>query len=93
MKARDEAIVNKAAIERVLAGVAEHLSRDVRSAMVRKKMTQTLLARRMRTSRSTVIRLLMRRRAPQTLRSLVRLSKALGGTLSVSLPPGKSKRR
>jgi len=70
------------------AGVQKKvLAHDIRKAMKVKKISPSEMARRMRTSREAVYRLLDPTRTGVTLDSLQRAASALGLTLSISFEP------
>lgn len=75
------------------AGVQKKvLAHDIKEAMKAKKISPSEMARRMRTSREAVYRLLDPTRTGVTLDSLQRAASALGLTLSISIsfePPAR----
>jgi len=78
--------VSAAAIKRVLA-------RQVEAAMKEKHLSKAEMARRMRTSRPTVYRLLDPAERGATLDTLERASAALGLDLQIRLVPAVHRRR
>ena len=72
------------------AGVQKKvLAHDIRKAMKAKGITPSEMARRMRTSREAVYRLLDPTRTGVTLDSLQRAALALGLTLNISFEPAR----
>jgi antitoxin HicB len=70
------------------AGVQKKvLAHDIKHAMKARKISPSEMARRMRTSREAVYRLLDPTRTGVTLDSLQRAASALGVTLSISFEP------
>jgi len=70
------------------AGVQKKvLAHDIKEAMKAKKISPSEMARRMRTSREAVYRLLDPTRTGVTLDSLQRAASALGLTLSITFEP------
>ena len=70
------------------AGVQKKvLAHDIKQAMKAKKISPSEMARRMRTSREAVYRLLDPMRTGVTLDSLQRAASALGLTLNISFEP------
>ena len=67
------------------AAIKNALSIQLRENMKRKKLTKTILARRMRTSRSAIDRLFSPDNYSVTLNTLARAASALGKKLSVRL--------
>ena len=63
------------------------LAHDIKQAMKAKKISPSEMARRMRTSREAVYRLLDPTRTGVTLDSLQRAASALGLTLNISVEP------
>ena len=79
-----------AAVTRSVAGqelgrIKRDVVRDVRRAMERKHVTQAVLARRIRTSRSAVARMLKVEDRSMTLRLLGRIAVALGARVNLQL--------
>jgi antitoxin HicB len=68
-----------------LGRIKRDVVRDVRKAMQRKQVNQALLARRIRTSRSAVARLLKTEDRSMTLRLLGRIAVALGARVNLQL--------
>jgi transcriptional regulator with XRE-family HTH domain len=75
-----------------LGRIKRAVVRDVRIAMRRKQVNQALLARRIRTSRSAVARLLKAEDRSMTLRLLGRIAVALDARVNFQLA-GRSTRR
>ncbi len=76
-----------------LGRIKRDVVRDVRKAMQRKQMNQALLARRIRTSRSAVARLLKAEDRSMTLRLLGRIAVALDARVNLQLAGRRSVRR
>jgi len=76
-----------------LGRIKRDVVRDVRKAMQRKQVNQALLARRIRTSRSAVARLLKSEDRSMTLRLLGRIAVALGARVNLQLAGRRSVRR
>ena len=72
-----------------LGRIKRDVVRDVRKAMQRKQVNQALLARRIRTSRSAVARLLKTEDRSMTLRLLGRIAVALGARVNLQLAGGR----
>jgi transcriptional regulator with XRE-family HTH domain len=68
-----------------LGRIKRDVVRDVRKAMQRKQINQALLARRIRTSRSAVARLLKAEDRSMTLRLLGRIAVALDARVKMQL--------
>ena len=68
-----------------LGRIKRDVVRDVRKAMQRKQVNQALLARRIRTSRSAVARLLKAEDRSMTLRLLGRIAVALDARVNLQL--------
>jgi transcriptional regulator with XRE-family HTH domain len=68
-----------------LGRIKRDVVRDVRKAMQRKQVNQALLARRIRTSRSAVARLLKSEDRSMTLRLLGRIAVALEARVNLQL--------
>ncbi len=75
-----------------LGRIKRDVVRDVRKAMRRKQVNQALLARRIRTSRSAVARLLKAEDRSMTLRLLGRIAVALDARVNVQFA-GRAVRR
>ena len=73
--------------------ISSDVVRDVRKAMERKQVNQALLARRIRTSRSAVARLLKAEDRSMTLRLLGRIAVALGARVNLQLAGRRPVRR
>ena len=76
-----------------LGRIKRDVVRDVRKAMERKQVNQALLARRIRTSRSAIARLLKSEDRSMTLRLLGRIAVALGARVNLQLAGRRSVRR
>lgn len=76
-----------------LGRIKRDVVRDVRKAMQRKQVNQALLARRIRTSRSAVARLLKAEDRSMTLRLLGRIAVALDARVNLQLAGRRSVRR
>jgi len=79
-----------------LGRIKRDVVRDVRKAMQRKQVNQALLARRIRTSRSAVARLLKAEDRSMTLRLLGRIAVALDARVRMQLAgrrPAAGRRR
>jgi antitoxin HicB len=76
-----------------LGRIKRDVVRDVRKAMERKQVNQALLARRIRTSRSAIARLLKAEDRSMTLRLLGRIAVALGARVNLQLAGRRSVRR
>jgi antitoxin HicB len=76
-----------------LGRIKRDVVRDVRKAMERKQVNQALLARRIRTSRSAVARLLKAEDRSMTLRLLGRIAVALGARVNLQLAGRRPVRR
>jgi transcriptional regulator with XRE-family HTH domain len=74
-----------------LGRIKRDVVRDVRKAMQRKQVNQALLARRIRTSRSAVARLLKAEDRSMTLRLLGRIAVALDARVNLQLAGRRSK--
>jgi transcriptional regulator with XRE-family HTH domain len=73
-----------------LGRIKRDVVRDVRKAMQRKQVNQALLARRIRTSRSAVARLLKAEDRSMTLRLLGRIAVALDARVNFQLAGRRS---
>jgi transcriptional regulator with XRE-family HTH domain len=76
-----------------LGRIKRDVVRDVRKAMQRKQVNQAVLARRIRTSRSAVARLLKSEDRSMTLRLLGRIAVALDARVNLQLAGRRSVRR
>jgi transcriptional regulator with XRE-family HTH domain len=76
-----------------LGRIKRDVVRDVRKAMQRKQVNQALLARRIRTSRSAIARLLKAEDRSMTLRLLGRIAVALDARVNLQLAGRRSVRR
>lgn len=76
-----------------LGRIKRDVVRDVRKAMQRKQVNQALLARRIRTSRSAVARLLKSEDRSMTLRLLGRIAVALEARVNLQLAGRRAIRR
>lgn len=76
-----------------LGRIKRDVVRDVRKAMERKQVNQALLARRIRTSRSAVARLLKSEDRSMTLRLLGRIAVALDARVNLQLAGRRTVRR
>jgi len=76
-----------------LGRIKRDVVRDVRKAMQRKQVNQALLARRIRTSRSAVARLLKSEDRSMTLRLLGRIAVALDARVNLQLAGRRTVRR
>jgi transcriptional regulator with XRE-family HTH domain len=76
-----------------LGRIKRDVVRDVRKAMQRKQVNQALLARRIRTSRSAVARLLKSEDRSMTLRLLGRIAVALDARVNLQLAGRRPVRR
>ena len=76
-----------------LGRIKRDVVRDVRKAMERKQVNQALLARRIRTSRSAVARLLKAEDRSMTLRLLGRIAVALDARVNLQLAGRRPVRR
>ena len=76
-----------------LGRIKRDVVRDVRKAMQRKQVNQALLARRIRTSRSAVARLLKSEDRSMTLRLLGRIAVALDARVNLQLAGRRAIRR
>jgi antitoxin HicB len=76
-----------------LGRIKRDVVRDVRKAMERKQVNQALLARRIRTSRSAIARLLKAEDRSMTLRLLGRIAVALGARVNLQLAGRRAVRR
>ncbi|HVV49044.1 MAG TPA: helix-turn-helix transcriptional regulator [Polyangia bacterium] len=85
---REELFDELGEIHELRAGVQKKvLAHDIKRAMKAKKISPSEMARRMRTSREAVYRLLDPTRTGVTLDSLQRAASALGLTLNISFEP------
>ena len=87
------ASVLRAVAGRELGRIKRDVVRDVRRAMRRKHVNQSALARRIRTSRSAVARMLKSEDASMTLRLLGRIAVALDARVNLQLAGQESRRR
>jgi transcriptional regulator with XRE-family HTH domain len=78
-----------AAVHRQLSRIKRDLSRDVRTAMTRKGVSQAELARRMGTSRSMLFRMLNTKVTSVQLRSIARIAIALDGRIAITFSPSQ----
>lgn len=76
-----------------LGRIKRDVVRDVRRAMRRKHVTQAALARRIRTSRSAVARMLKAEDPSMTLRLLGRIAVALDARVNLQLAGHGARRR
>ena len=76
-----------AAVDRQLSRIKRDLSRDVRTAMTRKGVSQAELARRMGTSRSMLFRMLNTKVTSVQLRSIARIATALEKRIAITFSP------
>jgi antitoxin HicB len=76
-----------------LGRIKRDVVRDVRKAMQRKQVNQALLARRIRTSRSAVARLLKAEDRSMTLRLLGRIAVALDARVKLQLAARARRRK
>jgi transcriptional regulator with XRE-family HTH domain len=85
--------VNRSVAGQQLGRIKRDVVRDVRRAMERKHVNQALLARRIRTSRSAIARLLKAEDRSMTLRLLGRIAVALDARVNFQLAGRSSRRR
>jgi antitoxin HicB len=85
-RGQSEQSVNRASVEEATAlGIKRELATELQRALKKQKVSQSELARRMRTSRAVVHRLLKSNDPSVTLATISRAAVALGRRVKVSL--------